>query len=528
MPKVDKDVQGVTERKKRRAVRHDPVPGSIVRGTRLRLYVKPEQAETLDLWRRRTRELWNLLLRLERAAYSGAQEYPAIGWREIWEEVAQINHALGVERWERRLADGDEGGKEPVVPPTDKILARGLKEEPRLFIWENDLQKLMARLKKVPHTRWIGDLPSHAAQHVVKDLVKALQAMLRERKRRTAGASERQVGFPRFKKNHYASGSVYFANTQIAFDYDKDKVRFPSGVGWVKYAGSIAKGNKLMGARAWRRGEDWWLSVQFEMPGPAHLPLTGREVGLKVAAGTLATVYDGAAFDQTITPREDKRRTRRLKLWGRKLARRLDAQAAKTRRLARRGKTSRRKHLRLPRSAGFYEASQRLAVLQAHEADQRNDLLHKASRNIVDGADHLSIERIDVAGMMKRQDQRALKRQRRRDRLLAATGEALLIRHKAPAKVLRKASRRAAMARFLCYVKYKAEDAGRTVTETHTLMPRVQKCGGCGHLNAVMKDGRLTHRCARCDGMMRRQENAADNMHQLGVISRTSGLEAAE
>jgi transposase len=153
----------------------------------------------------------------------------------------------------------------------------------------------MARLKQVAQTRWIGDLPSHAAQHVVKDLIKALQAMLRERQKAVAEGRASRVGFPRFKKAHYAEGSVYLANTQLTFDLAHNRVRFPGGIGWVKFRGSdIAKGDKLMGARLWRQGEDWYLSPQFEMPSPAALPLTGRNIGVKVAAGTLATVYDGA------------------------------------------------------------------------------------------------------------------------------------------------------------------------------------------------------------------------------------------
>lgn len=519
--------------KRKLRVRRDPPPGSIVRGARLRLYPKPAQAELLDRWRHRTRQLWNLLLGMERAAYSG-EPYMAevFDWRAIWAEVAQINYQAALDRRQLRLEDGKDAGPDPALPPLDKIMARGNGgAEPRLFIWENDLQKVMARLKQVPHTRWIGDLPSHAAQHVVKDLVKALQAMLRERKKRAAGAGDRKVGFPRFKANHYAAGSVYFANTQIAFDLDRNRIKFPNGVGWVRFDGSrIQKGDKLMGARAWRQGEDWWLSPQFEMPGPAALPLTGREVGVKVGATTLATVYDGKAFDEIVMPAPDKRLARRLKLWSRRLARRKAAQVLREEKLAKRSRKSRRRRVRVARSAGFREASAKIARLQAHEAAVRNDVLHKASRRIVDGADHLSIERLDVAGMMRRADHRALKRQRRRERQRAQRGEATdaPVRHKAPAKVLRRASRRVAMARLLGFIRYKAEDGGRVVTETHVLLPRTQECAACGTLNMMMKDGRVRHECSKCGGIMHRHHNAAENMEKLGRVSRQSGLEAAE
>ncbi|KAB2912784.1 MAG: hypothetical protein F9K29_18080 [Hyphomicrobiaceae bacterium] len=70
-------------------------------GTRLKLYPKAEQATLLDLWRWRTRELWNLLLGLERAAYSGAKHYPELRWREIWANVTAVNYRLTLDRRER-------------------------------------------------------------------------------------------------------------------------------------------------------------------------------------------------------------------------------------------------------------------------------------------------------------------------------------------------------------------------------------------------------------------------------------------
>lgn len=505
-------------------VRRDPAPGTIVRGQKLRLYPKAEQATVIDMWRRRTRELWNLLLGIEMAAYSGTMHRPDLGWREIWVDVATQNHRLAEERRALRSAEGKELGREPVLPDATKMLARGLKAEPRLFVWENDLQKLMARLKQVPLTHWIGDMPSHAAQRVVKELVQALQAMLRERKRRTVGTGGRKTGFPRFKPNHYAEGSVYLANTQLMFDAPRARVKLPNGVGWMPYGGGrIAPGDKLMGARIWRRGEEWWLSPQFEIPSPAALPATGRNVGVKVAATTLATIYDGAAFEEMAMPLPDKRAARRLRLWSRKLARRLDAQKRRTLQLAARGRRQ-NKRVRARRSAGVLEASERVAMLQAHEAAVRNDILHKVSRRIVDSADHIAIESLDVAGMMRRTDHRAAKRQRRR---LRRQKDGPII-HRAPGKVLRRANRRVAMARLLGYVKYKAADGARSVTETHMLLPRVQECAACNTLNMMMKDGRIRHQCDKCGAVMHRHLNAAENIEKSGRASLESGLEAAE
>ena len=44
---------------------------TIMRGSKIRIYPNQRQTQMLDLWRRRTINLWNLLLSLEQAAYSG-------------------------------------------------------------------------------------------------------------------------------------------------------------------------------------------------------------------------------------------------------------------------------------------------------------------------------------------------------------------------------------------------------------------------------------------------------------------------
>lgn len=554
----------------KRRRRYDPTEQHVVRGTKLKLLsVKPTQAKTFDEWRHIARRLWNLLLGMEAAAYSG-EKYMAevFDWRSIWADVAQEQYGRDLKAFQqggRRKKDGSlrKGSSEmkeptpvssdylarirghgfdPTLGPDGKPLADGARSvEPRVFIWERDLNAIMARLKHEPATMWVGDLHSHGCQHVVKDLIKAIQAMLRERKKKAQGQAARDWGFPRFKANRYAEGSVYFANTQIKVDWERSRFHLPAGVGWVRCESlsNIPEGSKLMGARLWRQGETWWLSPQFETPMPRAPKPTGKQAGVKVAAGVLATIYDGAELREIPGHREDKRFLRRLKLWNRRLARRREAQTEKALKIARR--TSAHKgvgRVRLKRSFGFYEASAALAKMHAREANQKNDILHKASSLIVRKYDHITIEGLDVAGMISH---RSAKRQRRamqerearrnggagsaRAEARAGTATAPEIEHKAPLKVLRKSLRRAAMGRFLGNIKYKAEWGGRTVTEGHVYDPRVQKCADCGHLNMVMKDGRQRHKCDKCGSLMRRHQNAAENQYESGKASRDSGLQ---
>jgi transposase len=657
-------------------VRYEPRAGTVQHGMKLRLYPRgsskgaeaewERQTRAFGRWSARARELWNLLRRLQMAAYSGANDMPHLRWRAIWVSVAQENYRLACERYEeeypgclanpppppdpmpillermtgllgaelaaseieafaklameaiasetRKAAEAalgeriaahaahaaptaglagyptpkaaralvkqlrqmakaavkearENAPRQPPVPPDiDRMLARNLTRpdgtftEPCLFIWENDCQKLMALLKKVAHTRWIADLPSHACQHVVKDLCKALRDV-------SAGK-----GFPAFKRPTPDGESVYFANTQLLWDIAGKRVHFPADLGWVNFEGGRAPErlrliagqtlapkegdetlartgeDKFLGARLWRRAGRWWLSPQFETTAKPVPAFTGRHVAVKVGGAILATVYDGVTFKEFKTPASP--RHRHADLERRSRSRSINAMAARKRKVTlRAGRRRKAKGLEaLPRPARLRRPHELVAtnaaISRAEEADanRRNDHQHKLSHRIVRMGDSLTIERLDVKGMMRKEQDPAKRREQTRQRRLAREGKVADPQdtvHKAPPKVLRKAVRRAAPARFLTFLKYKAQEAARPVNEQHEADPRVIKCGAsigqgkrkgetCGHLNYVMKDGRQLHTCGACGALMRRNINAVENIYEGGRLSRESGLEAAE
>lgn len=445
---------------------------TIIHGAKIRLYPSVEQAKQFDSWRVKCMKLWNLLLGMQQAAYSGEKFRPELKWRQIWAEVAQLNYDLAVLKYEKKIADGKTVANSPKLPQIDLILPRSrVLGEPHLFIWENDLLKLMARLKKQPLAKWIGEIHSHAAQAVCKDMIKSLQAMLRERAK---GANGRNAGFPRFKRaSAYAEGSVYFANTQLVVNHARRRVKFAGGVGEMKVGrfGHIPDNAKLMGGRIYRIGEEWWLSAQFQYEAPKALPKTGKVCGVKVAAKAVYTIWDGEEFDRVLTRQTRRGIKRREKLVARQLSRR------------QKGKK------------GFYEAAGTVAQFHADEQNRRDDTLHKGSRAIVNAFDEITIDKMDVASLME--------------------GEV---------KSLRKHVRGAAMARAAHFVKYKAEEAKRLVNETHVLFPTTQVCSVCGFINPQMVDGRRLLVCKKCGNKMQRQKNAAVNEFEQGRITKDATL----
>ena len=440
----------------------------ILRGAKIRLYPDERQAEQFNDWRLKCMKLWNLLLGMQKAAYSGEKYRPELRWRQTLAEIAELNYNLAMEKREKKIAAGEKVGDLPKPPQTDLILPRRRSfGEPNLFIWENDLMKLMARLKKEPLTRWIGGIHSHAAQAICKDMCKCLRTMISERAK---GVSGRKAGFPRFKKaSAYSEGSVYFANTQIKIvDWQRRLIKFPLGVGTMKMGqfNHIPEGAKIMGGRIYRVGEKWWLSPQFEFNAPDPLPSTGGEAGVKVAAKAVYTIYDGRDTWQILSRQTPRRVRRREKLAARKMSR------------------------RPKRSGGFYEAADHVAQQHWRALNRRDDTLHKGSRRIVNKFDRITIDTMDVKSMMQ-----------------------------GDVKKLRKYIRNAAMARALHMVEYKSEAAGRILDKTHVLFPSTQICSKCGTVNPQMKEGFRLLCCMTCGNKMQRQKNAAVNEYEQGKLA---------
>ena len=517
---------------------------TVLHGAKIRLYPNETQAAQFERWRRGCRSLWNLLLGMEQAAYSGEKFRPELKWRQKWIKVAEASYPKLLASFERkrgeekkeleiaeeelaslqaivkkrhsRLADatdeaihdfftspsGMETGpgkiylaahrryhaafkaytagqmKVPPQPIDDKraaMLGRGrAAAQPKLFLWKDELLKTMALLKREPLCGWIGDIHSHAGQRVCADLDRALKTMLAERRKRIAGQGGRDTGFPRFKKKSaYAEGSVYFANTQLRFDQSTPYIQFPLGVGAMRHGdmGHIPAGSKLMGGRVFREGEAWWLSAQFLMEAPKPLPPTGIDCGLKVAASIIATVVDSNHyFRQVRTPREPARHAFRMKLAHKSLSRR------------------NRKH------KAYYKKAAQIAYGHARTQNVRNDVLHKTSRAIANSYDVVSVQKMDVAALMTKDNE-----QKERRHLI-------------------KLNRAAAMAKFRQFVTYKVAEAGKLLNETPATEPIVQKCSACGKLNYMpLSKQRIS---CQCGNTLERRINAGLNELEFARIAK--------
>ena len=475
-----------------------------IRGAIIRLYPTREQEAMLNKWRVRTIALWNLLLRIQESMYSGKRGMLAnIGWRKIL-------HAVELETFAKRTADFEAGttkkNGDPKVKEAPKPLdpehlrailkGRNASGRPRLFIWDDALNKLMARLKQVPLTGWIADMPASSAQRIVKELCNALRKMISDRK---AG---RTCGFPRRKRSSYASGSIYLSN--IAFvahvnEMNGPRRKWPRPLPWLELKhglGRVRAGTanipadaKAQGIRIYRIGDTWWAAMQYVTQEKDTVPQTTREVGVKVAA----TVIFTAVVDPDVTMPRDERIYERYQDGNQTFVRIRPPERSK-RDEALMAIDSRRASRKKKRSKAWYDAQSRLADQHAYWRNARAYRIHAGSRWLADTFETINIDEMDVASMMRKDAKKSSRR-------------------------LRKINAHAAMSMAKRCVEYKAQRASRVLNKSHKLTATTQTCAVCGTIHPAMAKGKKTIVC-RCGNVMGRRENAAALEAKMGKTTK--------
>lgn len=294
------------------------------------------------------------------------------------------------------------------------------------------------------------DVHSQALQDVLRRLDKAFKSFFRRVKEKKKG-KKAKIGYPRFKSIHGFRSITY---PQSGFKL------LDNGHIWVSKIGTIRmfrhrpiKGTvKTMTLKKDKVG-DWFVTFSVVCPD-VKVKETDDPVaiGIDVGLEKLATVSDG---DIVEAPRFLRRSEERLKI----------AQ----RRLSRKRKGSRKRN----------KARIKVARIQRKIARQRDDLLHKEARKIVDKGDIIAFESLNINGMVKNPH-------------------------------LSKSIMDASWGRLVQYTAYKAESAGKQIV---LVDPKgtSQDCSRCGATVRKSLSDRV-HVCPTCGLSIDRDLNASLNI----------------
>jgi len=263
-----------------------------------------------------------------------------------------------------------------------------------------------------------------------------------------------KAGFPRFKSvNRYDSFTYSTGTVKI----ENKRVKLPK-IGCVKIRLTRDIEGIIKTCTVKRELDRWYVCFSVIKNVDIKKRKTNREVGIDVGIKSFVTLSDGTKIEN---PRYLQKSEEVLKKRQRRLSRKV------------KGSNNRNKA--------------KMIVAKTHRKirDQRNDFLHKASRNIVNNYDKIYVEDLNVKGMTKNHS-------------------------------LAKSVMDASWSSFLSKLGYKAEEAGVLVRKIPMFYPSSKTCSVCGYINADLKLDDRQWICPECKSELDRDLNASINILQVG------------
>ena len=312
----------------------------------------------------------------------------------------------------------------------------------------NMCSKDLTNLKK--ELEWLKEPDKCSLQNALKDLDMAYQKFFKE-----------HTGYPKFKskKNRYKSYRTSCNNNNIRFE--NKHIRLPK-LGLVKVRDKqIPQGRILNATISQEPNGHYYCSlcctdVEFE-----QLPKTNKNVGIDLGICDFAILSDGIKIENPQFYEQSEKKLARLQ---RELSRKTIG------------------------SSRWEKARLKVAKLQKHIANQRNDFLQKLTTIIVSNYDVIAIEDLNVKEMKETDSKRRNKR----------VGDV-------------------SWSEFRRMLTYKSQWYGKELSVIDRYYPSSQICHVCGHRDGKKSEDIRNWICPHCHSELDRDINAAINILNEGL-----------